>query len=213
MFISALVISLSYVLPLAALAAAHYSTANFTTGAWTTAAASIGGSALGWWVAAGGVLTGIGMFNALVMSYSRLPMVMAEDGLLPRFLARRNARGVPWVSVIACSAAWALALNLSFERLITIDLVLYGAGLLLEFVALVILRIREPKLIRPFRAGSFPMACALGIFPALLIGYALWISRTDVVSLGSTQIPALLFSSAIALLGPILYLLSRKLWA
>jgi amino acid transporter len=213
MLASALVIALCYVLPLAALAAAHYPIANFTTGAWTTAAASLGGPALGWWVAAGGVLAGIGMFNALVMSYSRLPMVMAEDRLLPRFLARRNARGVPWVSVIACSVAWALALNLTFERLITIDLVLYGGSLLLEFAALVTLRVREPNLPRPFRAGSFATACALGIFPALLIAYALWISRTDVVTLGVTQVPALAFSAAIALLGPVLYLLSRRLQA
>jgi amino acid transporter len=213
MLVSALVIALCYVLPLAALAAAHYPIANFTTGAWTTAASSIGGPALGWWVAAGGVLAGIGMFNALVMSYSRLPMVMAEDGLLPRFLALRNSCGVPWVSVIACSVAWALALNLSFERLITIDLVLYGGSLLLEFVALIVLRIREPHLARPFRAGSFATACALGVFPVLLIAYALWVSRTDVVTLGSASVPALAFSGTIALIGPVIYLLSRKLWA
>ena len=59
--------------------------------------------------------------------------------------------GVPWVSVVVCSVGWALALRLSFERLISIDLVLYGAALMLEFVALVVLRVREPGLARPFR--------------------------------------------------------------
>ena len=96
-------------------------------------------------VVAGGAITGIGMFNALVMSYTRLPMAMAEDGMLPRVLARRNSRGVPWVSVLLCGLAWALALKLPFERLISIDLILYGSSLLLEFVALVVLRIREPQ--------------------------------------------------------------------
>jgi hypothetical protein len=38
-------------------------------------------------------MTGVGMFNALVMSYTRLPMAMAEDGMLPRAVARRNSRG------------------------------------------------------------------------------------------------------------------------
>ena len=205
MIASIVVVALSYVLPLAALAAAHVSTANFATGAWVNAAASLGGPTLGWCVAVGGVLTGIGMFNALVMSYSRLPMAMAEDGLLPRILARRNARGVPWVAVLACGAAWALALNLNFERLITIDLVLYGGSLLLEFVALVILRRREPQLPRPFRAGSFATACSLGIGPAVLIGYALWVSRTDQMMLGNSTVPALAFAAAIALLGPLFY--------
>ena len=86
------------------------------------------------------------MFNALVMSYTRLPMAMAEDGMLPRVVARRNSRGVPWVSVLLCGLAWALALKLPFERLISIDLILYGSSLLLEFVALVVLRMREPEL-------------------------------------------------------------------
>ena len=60
-------------------------------------------------------------------------------------------RQSPGQSVLVCAVAWALALRLSFERLISIDLVLYGASLLLEFVALVVLRLREPSLVRPFR--------------------------------------------------------------
>ncbi len=130
-----------------------------------TAASAIGGPLLGLAVVAGGVITGIGMFNALVMSYTRLPMAMAEDGMLPSVLARRNSRGVPWVSVLLCGLAWALALKLPFERLISIDLILYGSSLLLEFVALVVLRIREPDLARPFKAGNLAFACSLGSRP------------------------------------------------
>jgi hypothetical protein len=37
-------------------------------------------------------------------------------------------------------AGWALTVNLTFERLISIDLVLYGGSLILEFVALVVSR-------------------------------------------------------------------------
>ena len=80
-------------------------------------------------------------------------------------VARRNSRGVPWVSVLLCGLAWALALKLPFERLISIDLILYGSSLLLEFVALVVLRIREPKLERPFKAGNLAFACLLGVGP------------------------------------------------
>jgi amino acid transporter len=153
-------------------------------------------------VVAGGAITGIGMFNALVMSYTRLPMAMAEDGMLPRFVARRNSRGVPWVSVLLCSAAWALALKLPFDRLISIDLILYGSSLLLEFVALVVLRIREPRLARPFKAGNLAFACLLGVAPAALIGYALYASRAEKI-MGSTS--ALLFAVVVGLLGPLLY--------
>ena len=149
---SALLVAFTYILPLVAMALAGLSVQTFSTGDWTTAAEALGGPVLGVAIVAGGAISGIGMFNALVMSYTRLPMAMAEEGMIPRFIARRNRRGVPWVSVILCGAAWALALKLPFERLISIDLILYGSSLLLEFVALAVLRLREPNLARPFKA-------------------------------------------------------------
>ena len=69
------------------------------------------------------------------------------------------------MSVVLCAICWALALNLSFERLISIDLVLYGASLLLEFIALAVLRVREPELKRPFRV---PGGLAAALLPVAL---------------------------------------------
>ena len=102
-----------------------------------------------------------------------------------------------------CGLAWALALKLPFERLISIDLILYGSSLLLEFVALVVLRIREPNLERPFKAGNLAFACLLGVGPAALIGYALYVSRDEKI-IGTTS--ALLFAAVVGLLGPVLLL-------
>jgi amino acid transporter len=208
MIASTVVVAVTYILPLAAIAVAGLSVDSFSTGDWIAAATRIGGPLLGMAVAAGGVITGVGMFNALVMSYTRLPMAMAEDGMLPQVIARRNGRGVPWVSVLLCGLAWALALSLTFERLITIDLILYGSSLLLEFVALVVLRIKEPNLARPFKAGNLAFAISLGVGPAALIGYALYASRADEVKLGHSSMSALLFSLLVGLLGPILYKLT-----
>ena len=106
--------------------------------------------------------------------------------MLPRVVARRNGRGVPWVSVLLCGLAWALALKLPFEKLISIDLILYGTSLLLEFVALVVLRLREPNLERPFKAGNLAFAVSLGVGPAALIGYALYATRNEKI-MGSTS--------------------------
>jgi len=122
--------------------------------------------------------------------------------MLPAAFARKNSRGVPWVSILFCGMAWALALWLPFERLISIDLILYGSSLLLEFVALVVLRIREPHLERPFRAGNLAFACALGVGPAALIAFALYASRDEKI-MGSVS--ALLFSVVVALLGGVFY--------
>jgi amino acid transporter len=213
MIAAAMLAAVTYILPLLAMALAGLSVESFSTGDWMTAANAIGGPLLGVAVVAGGALCGIGMFNALMMSYTRLPMAMAEDGMLPRFVARRNSRNVPWVSVLLCGLGWALALNLKFERLISIDLILYGSSLLLEFVALVVLRIREPNLTRPFKAGNLAFACSLGIGPAVLIGYALYASRKEEITLAHNAVSALVFSLAVGLLGPVLYWLTAARFA
>ncbi len=207
---AAIATAFTYVLPLLAMALAGLSPDGFTTGSWAVAGRALGGPILATAVVAGGMICGVGMFNALMMSYTRLPVAMAADAMLPRVLTRRNRRGVPWVSVLGCSAAWALALSLPFERLISVDLVLYGSSLILEFVALVVLRVREPGLERPFRAGNFLFVCLLGAGPTALIAYALYISRDEKI-IGNTS--SLLFSSCVALAGPPLYWLIRMIKA
>ena len=200
-------VAITYVLPLASVGLSGISADRFSTGSWTDAARMLGGpglfgSGLALAVVVGGMLNGTGIFNALVMSYSRVPYALAEEGLLPAAFAKTTPSGVPWVSVVCCCTAWALALRFSFERLISIDLVLYGAALLLEFIALVVLRIREPELERPFRVpGGVLGTIALGIGPAVLIAYALWAARDERVA----GMPALVFAALVALAGSVIY--------
>src|SRR5208337_351981 len=73
MIAAALLTALTYVLPLAAMAVAGLSAKGFSTGSWAVAGSVLGGPLLGLAIVAGGVLCGVGMFNALMMSYTRLP--------------------------------------------------------------------------------------------------------------------------------------------
>jgi amino acid transporter len=205
MLLATAVVALSYVIPLAAIAFAGLDISQFSTGSWADAATRLAGPWLGVAVVFGGAVTGLGMFNALTMSYARLPMVLAEDGMLPSSIAARNRFGVPWVSVLLCASAWALALQFGFERLISIDLILYGASLILEFISLVVLRFREPDLERPFRAGSLATAIALGVIPTALIIFAAFVSRNQRMA----HMPALAFGLLVAAAGPLLYGLSQ----
>jgi len=208
MITTAIVVAVSYILPVAALAYAGISVQQFSTGSWTDAGRMLGGPILGWAIVLCGTFNGLGMFNALVLSYTRLPMVLAQDGMLPQWLTLRNKRGVPWAAIIACGIAWAVALGFRFEELISIDLILYGSSLILEFVALAVLRFKEPDLPRPFRAGNLFMACTLGISPAILIGYVMYAARDERMA----HMPALLFGLLIAIAGPFFYWISRKRW-
>jgi len=199
---SAVAVMCVYMLPLLAMWAVHIPASRFSTGAWADAATLLAGPALALAVVLAGSLDGLGTFTALTLTLTRLPYAMAEDGLLPAVLKRRTAKGVPWVSVLACATGWALALGLTFERLISIDLVLYGAALILEFLALAVLRRREPHMIRPFRVpGGQAAAWLLGLGPALLIVFALWNARSERLA----GMPALLFAALVALAGALIY--------
>ena len=154
----------------------------------------------------GGTISGVGMFNALMMSFTRIPYAMAQEKLLPRAFTLLTKNGVPWLSVLLCGVAWALALRLPFAKLISIDLVLYGASLLLEFVALVVLRVKEPELARPFKVpGGVWGAVGMGVGPTVLIGFALWAARGERVA----GLPALGFAAMVAAGGPLVYLLAH----
>jgi amino acid transporter len=155
------------------------------------------------------MMSAFGMFNALVMSYSRLPLAMARDGMLPKIFAKTNARTqAPWVAIMACATCWALCLGLGFKRLVTLDIMLYGVALMLEFVTLVALRIREPQLKREFRVpGGLAGALLAGVFPLALLIIALVQSESQSV-LG---INGLLFGVLIMTAGVALYASTRKL--
>jgi len=207
MLLAAGMVMLTYLIPIAAVAWAGIPAERFSTGAWADAAHLLGGAALAVSVVLAGSLDSMGTFNALTLSYTRLPYAMACDGLLPRVLAKRNQFDVPWVSLILCATCWALALKLTFERLITIDVLLWGLSLILEFAALVILRRREPHMLRPFRVpGPTWFAVVLGCGPVGLMLFALWAARDEHVG----SVPAVLFALAIAACGIPLYLLASR---
>ena len=167
-------------------------------------AGSHGGRGLGLAVVAGGMLCGLGIMNALVLSYSRVPMAMAVDGLLPRALARVDPRsGAPWVSILACALAWSFSLSLGFERLVELDVMLAGLSIVLEFAALAALRVREPALPRPFRIpGGLAGTVLVGVPPAVLLAAAI---ARNIAEQGLTR--GLLLGLALVAAGPVVHYL------
>ncbi len=201
-------VTITYMFPVWAISFTGIDPSSWDTGSWVDAAGQVGGRGLSLAVVVGGMLCGFGMLNALVMSYSRIPFALAIDGFLPKAFTRRLPNGAPWVAICVCGLAWTLSLGLSFERLIMIDILLYGASLLLEFVALILLRIREPGLARPFRIpGGIPGCVLLSLGPALLLGVALVRNRSE--QLGG--ISSLAFGLVLMLLGAVLYAGSSRL--
>jgi amino acid transporter len=171
MFLAVAIVSVSYILPVAAMRLTGIPASSFETGSWADFAGLLGGRWLRAALVLGGMMSGFGMLNALVMSYSRLPLAMSQDGMLPKIFGKVHPKtGAPWVAILFLAAGWALCLGIGFERLVTLDVLISGLSLILEFLALVFLRVREPKLLRPFRVpGGTSGAVLLGVFPLLLL--------------------------------------------
>ncbi len=173
---SVILIVLTYVVPIAAVAVTGLDANRWSTGGWADVAkAVIPTTGVGQIVAVlitfGGVLGAWGTLNAQTMQYSRLPAVMADDHLLPKMFARRHpTTGAPTIALVSCAAAWMLCLQLSFVKLVVLDVLLTGLSLMLEFAALVALRIREPELTRPYRIpGGLWGAIGVGVMPLVLL--------------------------------------------
>ncbi len=215
MIAAVILVALTYVLPFLAVSVAGVPSSLFgEDGSWAVVAGAIGGKILGiewlrFLIVLGGMMSAFGMFNALVMSYSRLPLAMARDGMLPKFFGKTSGKSqAPWVAIIVCAGCWALCLGLGFKKLVTLDIMLYGASLMLEFVTLVVLRIREPELKREFRVpGGLAGAISCGVFPLILLLLALVEGQRETVF----GMNGLLFGSLIIVSGFLIYFLTGKL--
>ena len=119
-----------------------------------------GGAWLGHAVAAGAVLSAAGLFMSLLLTNSRLPYVLARDGLHARLAGRVHPRfGTPWVAVVVSAAIYAAFAVFSFKELIVLNVWLYSLSLLVELAAFVWLRVARAGMARPWRVpGGMPTA-------------------------------------------------------
>ena len=197
----------SYLLPVAAVARLGLDPNSWTTGGWVDVGRIVGGEALALAIAIAGVLGAVGCFGALMMSFTRLPAVMAEGGYLPKVFATKHPRtGAPWVAIVVCAIFWALCYPLGFERSLILDVLLTGLSILLEFWALVALRIREPNLARPYKVpGGLAGAILIGLPPLALIITALVRNSRELV--GNTS--ELVIAAAVIAAGVAMYFFSR----
>ena len=179
---------------------------EWTDGAWPHLAATVVGPWLGRWIAAAGMVSAFALFNALLLAYSRIPLVLAQDGLLPAALAVTDARGTPRNAVLVSAVVYSGFTLLSFGGLLAADVLLYTAALALEFAALLRLRRVEPALRGRFRV---PVGVgALGVlaaFPLLLLALGVALE----VRARATGLPGVVVAVSLAVLGPAVYVALR----
>ncbi|WP_437436191.1 APC family permease [Latilactobacillus fuchuensis] len=152
-----------------------------------------------------GILVSVyGAINGYTMTGMRIPYAMALDQRLPfsRQLKKLSRTGVPFICgliqlVIAIGMIFVGGFNTLTDMLIFVIWIFY----VLTFVAVIILRHREPTMPRPYRTILYPIVPLIAILGGIYI----------VINTLMTQTVLALIGLGITLAGlPIYYYLERK---
>ena len=200
-------ITLIYLLPtIVSLSVVGSTNVEWTAGAYNVVAESVAGKWLGVLMTIGALVSAIGLFSAWLLSYSRLPFALADDGYLPKGLSKLHpTRGTPIASIVMASAICSVAVVGPFQTLVAIDVAVYACALMLEFVALIVMRRKYPDMNRPFRVPGGTIGLFLMIFfPFLVVITAVYYQVLDV---GPVQ--GLGWAGIALATGPIAYLILR----
>lgn len=183
---------------LPALAASDWTT--WREGGWPDIARGLSGPVLATWVALAGMASPFAFFMSYLLTYSRIPMVVAEDGLLPRAIAVTDARGTPRRAVLAAAVVYSAFALVPLGSLVVADVLLYATAVGLEFAALVALRRREPRLRGAFRVPTGTAGVvALALLPLATISVVIALAVRD----GELGAPAVLAGVGAIALGPV----------
>jgi amino acid transporter len=210
MAIALLTLVLSYLLPVIAGITISTKPEIWSADAgWPVISQLIGGRWLGLVVAAAGLVSIWGLFNGQLLYVSRLPYALAIDGWLPQVFARVSPRtGVPRVAILCFCGIAALFSALTFGNLAVIQCLLYSVALSLEFLSLIVLRLRHPNAPRSFRVpGGWWGLAYVCVTPFAFASLVLYATLRDWRSY-----PGQLFAiPAVAAAGLTLYLFRRKI--
>lgn len=118
----------------------------------STAAQLIGGSWLGFLITIAAMLGDVSLLNATVLTSTRMPSAMSEDGYLPRLFAAKHPKyGTPWIAILISSAIYALLAFHTLAQLLTVYVWLRILVTILTVLGAWRMRKLRPDLPRPFR--------------------------------------------------------------
>ncbi len=166
------------------------------------AAALIGGPWLGGWMTVAAVITNIALLNATVLTSTRMPFAMAEDGYLPPGLTRQHPRyRTPWVAIVLSAVVYAFLSVMTLTQLISIYSWLRIATTILTVLAAWQLRRKRPEMNRPFVIPGGRMGLVYAVAAPLVMSV--------VAMLGSDRYGTIGGMIGLAL-GPVIYLVFRR---
>ncbi len=150
----ALVVPLSiaaYFLPTLAGLASAGNWEQWHTGFFSDAARMIGGPWLGTWMTLAAMVGNVALLSSTVLTTTRMPFAMAEDGYLPAALTRKHSRyGTPWLAIVVSALIYGLLAWQSLGQLISVYIWLRSATTVLTVLSAWKLRRTRPEMPRAF---------------------------------------------------------------
>lgn len=166
MFLSAIFVCLSYILPLGiALGATDSKQQQWSAGYLVTAATNIGGNWLGAWTLFASAISNIALFEAEMSGDAYQLMGMADRGLIPKVFTRRSRFGTPTNGILVGTAVIFCLSVADFDALVEMLNFSLCLSMLMEFSAFVKLRITDGDHERPYRIPLNTFGCVLFIIP------------------------------------------------
>jgi amino acid transporter len=122
------------------------------TGYFSNAAELIGGAWLAIPITIAAMIGNVSLLNATVLTSTRMPLTMAEDGYFPPVFSARHPRyGTPWIAIVASSIIYALLAQKTMVQLLTVYVWLRIGVTILTVLSSWRLRKMKPDMPRPFR--------------------------------------------------------------
>ncbi len=169
---------------------------DWNTAYLSTAARLIGGSWLGFLMTVAAMLGNISLLNATVLTSTRMPSSMAEDGYLPPVFAAKHAKyGTPWIAILISSAIYALLAFHTLAQLLTVYVWLRTLVTVLTVLSAWRLRNKFPEMKRPFRIPGGNAGLVYVVIAPILMGI-LALVCSDPFALKWGPVPVLLGVSA-----------------
>jgi basic amino acid/polyamine antiporter, APA family len=108
------------------------------------------------------LLTLLSLINAVLLGAPRILFAIGRDGLFTERAARVGPDGTPRAALLLSAATAAiLVASGRFEDIIAVAAILVAAIYSVNYIAVIVLRWREPGMERPFRAWGYPVTTVL----------------------------------------------------
>ncbi len=115
------------------------------------------------------LLTLLSLISAVLLGAPRIVFGIGRDGLFSRRAAEVGVGGTPRAALLFTAVGVAVFIaSGKFEEIIAVASILIAALYFVNYLAVIVLRIREPNMPRPYRTWGYPLTTGLVLIGSLL---------------------------------------------